>query len=38
MFERWGRFVARARWAVLAAGLALVIVGATWTSSNGTGW
>ena len=30
MFERWGRFVANARWAVLAAGLALVTVGATW--------
>src|SRR6266545_3345392 len=30
MFERWGRFVARARWAVLAAGLALVVLGVTW--------
>ncbi len=30
MFERWGRFVARARWGILAAGLALVIVGSTW--------
>jgi trehalose monomycolate/heme transporter len=30
MFERWGRVVAGARWWVLAAGLALVIAGATW--------
>jgi RND superfamily putative drug exporter len=30
MFARWGQFVVRARWAVLAAGLALVVVGATW--------
>ncbi len=30
MFERWGRFVARARWAVLAAGVALVVAGVAW--------
>jgi RND superfamily putative drug exporter len=30
MFERWGYFVVRARWAVLAAGLALVVLGVTW--------
>src|SRR5262245_53799434 len=30
MFAAWARFVVRARWAVLAAGVALVVVGATW--------
>ncbi len=30
MFERWGRFVVRARWAMLAGALAVVILGATW--------
>ncbi|MFE0590384.1 MMPL family transporter [Micromonospora echinospora] len=30
MFAWWGRMVVRLRWAVLAAGLALVVVGATW--------
>jgi uncharacterized membrane protein YdfJ with MMPL/SSD domain len=30
MFARWGHFVVRARWLVLAAGLALVVVGVTW--------
>src|SRR5947209_3601305 len=30
MFVRWGRFVVRARWAVLAAGLVLVVLGVTW--------
>ncbi|WP_416900645.1 MMPL family transporter [Micromonospora echinospora] len=30
MFAWWGRMVVRMRWAVLAAGLALVVVGATW--------
>src|SRR6266516_2558780 len=30
MFVRWGQFVVKARWAVLAAGLALVVVGVSW--------
>ena len=30
MFARWAEFLVRARWAVLAAGLALVVLGATW--------
>ncbi|MEU4568490.1 MMPL family transporter [Micromonospora sp. NPDC023956] len=30
MFAWWGRMVVRLRWAVLAAALALVVVGATW--------
>jgi RND superfamily putative drug exporter len=30
MFEWWGRAVVRLRWVVLAAGLALVVVGVTW--------
>ena len=30
MFEWWGRAVVRLRWAVLAAGLALAVVGVTW--------
>ncbi len=30
LLERWGRFVVRARFGVLAAGLALVVVGLTW--------
>jgi RND superfamily putative drug exporter len=30
VFERWGNFVVRARWGVLAAGLALVVVGVGW--------
>ncbi len=30
MFQRWGRVVVRVRWAVLAAALGLVVVGATW--------
>jgi trehalose monomycolate/heme transporter len=30
MFERWGRFVVRARWGVLAAALAVVVTGAVW--------
>ena len=30
MFARWGYFVVRARWLVLAAGLGLVVVGVTW--------
>ncbi len=30
MFGRWGAFVVRARWVVIAAAVALVIVGATW--------
>jgi trehalose monomycolate/heme transporter len=32
MFTRWGLFVARARWWVLAAGVLLVLVGAAWGS------
>src|SRR5689334_21039657 len=30
MFAWWGRVVVRARWIVLALGLVLVLVGATW--------
>src|SRR2546421_1537334 len=30
MFARWAQFVVRARWAVLAAGLVLVVLGVTW--------
>ncbi|SCL33722.1 putative drug exporter of the RND superfamily [Micromonospora pallida] len=30
MFAWWGRMVVRLRWTVLAAGLALVVIGATW--------
>jgi trehalose monomycolate/heme transporter len=30
MFARWAQFVVRGRWAVLAAGLALVVLGVTW--------
>jgi RND superfamily putative drug exporter len=30
MFAHWAQFVVRARWAVLAAGLALVVLGVTW--------
>ncbi|OLB76222.1 MAG: hypothetical protein AUI14_19415 [Actinobacteria bacterium 13_2_20CM_2_71_6] len=30
MFARWGQFVGKARWFVLAAGLALTVFGATW--------
>jgi trehalose monomycolate/heme transporter len=30
MFAWWGRTVVRVRWAVIIAGLALVVVGATW--------
>jgi RND superfamily putative drug exporter len=30
MFARWGQFVVKARWAVLAAGVVLVVVGVTW--------
>jgi trehalose monomycolate/heme transporter len=30
MFERWGRFVVRARWWVLVAALAVVVTGAVW--------
>src|SRR5438045_7998290 len=30
MFARWGQIVVRARWLVLAGGLALVVVGVTW--------
>ncbi|MBO0871699.1 MAG: MMPL family transporter, partial [Micromonosporaceae bacterium] len=32
MFTRWGLFVARARWWILAAGVVLVVVGAAWGS------
>lgn len=41
MFARWGRFVVRARWAVIVAGAVLAVVGAVWgagvfnTLSNG---
>jgi RND superfamily putative drug exporter len=30
MFARWGRFVVRSRWGVLAAAAALVVVGVVW--------
>src|SRR5262249_42676930 len=30
MFARWGRLVVRARWVVVAAGVILVVAGATW--------
>ncbi|WP_305782850.1 MMPL family transporter [Symbioplanes lichenis] len=30
MFERWGNIVLRTRWWIIAAGLALVVAGATW--------
>ncbi|OZV79364.1 hypothetical protein CA850_18455 [Micromonospora echinospora] len=33
MFAWWGRMVVRMRWGVLAAALALVVVGATWGAS-----
>lgn len=33
MFAWWGRMVVRLRWVVLAAALALVVVGATWGAS-----
>ena len=32
MFAWWGRTVVRLRWGVLAAGLALVVLGVTWGS------
>src|SRR5215475_9466791 len=32
MFGRWGRFVVRARWGVLAAAAVLVVVGVVWGS------
>jgi uncharacterized membrane protein YdfJ with MMPL/SSD domain len=32
VFERWGGFVVRARWVVIACALALVVIGATWGS------
>ncbi len=32
MFVRWGQLVVKARWAVLVAGVALVVVGVSWGS------